>query len=698
MFHKEDIKKTFGVLVIFFFALALLVSLKVIMLKTVLRPKYKPYVKKIEKRIVHGRRGDIYSIDGKIISTTAITYNAYWDSYTDYMRLNPAFVDTNLYALADSLANFFHTTPDKVYKKLKIVRNKHLRAWHFASNLSIAQKERIQKFPIFKKGRIKGGLILVPVKRRIHPLGILASRTIGEYWIKDGQFRNYGLEYFYNAQLTGKAGLMAFRIGPKKTTVIEKVIVPPVNGMDIRSTLDMNIQYFLETALLKRLKELKAERGVGIVMDVKSGEIRAMANLLRNPKDSSYNEYFNSAVQWLYEPGSVMKAFSMLALFEEYPDIPLSMPVNTGNGILRVVDHVFHDAKKGGYGLLTLQGVVEHSSNVGVVKVILKYFKDKPKVFTDHLSDIGVDKKTGIDLYGEKTQPLKNPEHGPWWGDVSLGQIAIGYEHSVTPIQVLALYNAIANNGIYVTPHLVRSFIENGKEKSNTVITIKKRSIASSQALRKVKKMLEGVVLRGTAQSTVKSDIIPIAGKTGTAQIYTEDSGYIKEYNTTFVGYFPADNPKYSMIIVIVNPYKDRSGALAAGPVFKEVAEKIYQYDTDLHDQKKYIVNYMPKSQDLPRVKNGLRTPIEYLINYYGISYTDLSKRAPWIKVITKSDNLQLLPYVFKKDQPHKTVTLSPMDAVYIFSNLNKNVILDGVGTVASEEYINKSTVKLHLK
>ncbi len=649
-----------------------------------------------------GQRGDIYSIDQKIISTTGITYDAYWDTYTPYMSKNPELIEDKLSDLADSLANFLGRPRDEVYQFLL---NSHHKKHHYvkiATNLNISQAQRLKNFPIFNLGRYRGGLILHPIKRRIHPFGQLAYRAIGEYkYSKFGDERQrplFGIEYYYNSQLQGKQGIVVYRKGPGSINFIDKVIIPPEDGIDLISTIDMNIQYYLHNALIRRLKELKAEHGVGIIMDVKTGEIKAMSNLQLYPKDSSYYETRNFAVQWAYEPGSVMKPLSMIALFETYPHLSLNMPVNTGTGEYHVKDHVFRDDKKGGYGTLTLQGVIEHSSNVGVVKVILKYFKHNPQIFINRLINIGIERKTGIDLAGETDHPIKDTTTKTWWDEVSLGQLAIGYEHRMTPLQILALYNAIANDGLYITPHLVYGYRENG-EIIKQHFNYERGSIASQATINKVKEMLEGVVLRGTASRTVKSDIVSIAGKTGTAQIYDpEKKAYLQKYNTTFVGYFPADKPRYSMIIVISKPTKNRSGALAAGPVFREVAEKIIQYETTNQSPQDYIVNFWAKKTDLPEVKSGFRRPIINLINHYKIPHTDKSDNSKWIRVITKSDYLELENYYYKQNTTYYTLTMSPLDAAYVMSKVGYKTQMYGVGAVASEKKLKDKTVKLNLR
>ncbi len=699
MLRKRDIIHRSGKLFLLVGILAIATIFRVIGLKTFLSKKYKNFNIGIKIARVYGNRGDIYSINNQIISTTAVTYDIYWDSHTDYIKRHPELVEKNLLALADSLSHIYKTSTQKVYKYLLGKYKSKSRFVPIHPKASVTQAERIKKFPIFREGKYHGGLILIPKKRRIHPFDKLAHRLIGSCTFEKGQAKAHsGLEYSYNSQLQGKPGLVVLRRGPKNISLVDKVIIPPVDGINIQTTIDMNIQYFLEHALEKRLKELKAQRGIGIVMDVKTGEIRAMANLTLDSIDSTFHEVENLAVQWLYEPGSVMKPLSMIALLEEYPDIKLSKLIDTDHGEYNVADHTFRDDKKGGWGIITLQQAVEHSSNVGVAKIIIQYFQNRQQHFIDRLVSLGVDRKTGIDLYQENTQTLKDTRNKNWWGRVSLGQIAIGYEHSMTALQILALYNAIANNGVYTIPHLVHGYVYDGKEHP-LKFNAEKGVIASRATITKIKKMLEGVVLRGTAHQTVYCPDLKIAGKTGTAKIYNYKlKRYQDVYNTTFVGYFPADIPRYTMIIVIFKPQADRSGALAAGPVFKEVALKIYNYDWSLHNQKNYVVNYMPRTDEIPKVKSGFRVPIINLVRTFNLLYTDTLEKSPWTRVITSEHKLELVPFFSINKKYTPTISMSAQDASYILSNKGYRIIIQGIGTVVSEQNINKKTKKLQLQ
>ncbi len=697
---KEHIKKTLSIFFLIFTILTLIAIGKYLMLKTILKEKYKVENKTFYTKEYHGKRGDILSLNHKTLATSALRYNVYFDPLTDYLQKNPEYFEKNLVPLADSLSAYLkRATPNYYITIIETARKRKHRYIPLLRGLTYTQYQRLKTLPFFELPYVQGGMIIKDYQIRFQPFSPLASITIGVFKQLDSSIFTKGLENYYNTVLEGKPGLAVYKRAPVGYSQY-KILAKAQDGASLLSTIDMNIQYFLETALLQRLKELNASRGVGIIMDVKTGEIRAMANLNLDSSDRQYKENYNAAVQWLYAPGSVMKPLSMIALFEEYPNTPLSYHVNTGNGIYKIGNFELKDDKKGGYGTLTLEQVVAKSSNVGVARTILLYFQDHEKKFITRLEEIGVDKKTGIDLKGESAIPLKHPgnKKDKWTKNVSLVQIAIGYEHKMTPLQIVALYNAIANDGVFITPHLVRSIIKDGKEHPNTEHTIIKRTIASKRTIAKVKKMLEGVVNYGTASKTVKTELFPIAGKTGTAIIYDPVRRKFNDYNTTFVGYFPADKPKYTMIIVISKPQKDKSGAKAAGTVFRKVAEQIYKYDPSLHNIVSDIVNYWPDKNIVPRIQSGYKPNILALMQQFAIPYTDLSRGKKWISVISQENKEELLPFNFRtKDRPN-VKTMAPQDAVFILENLGFKVNIKGAGKVANQAfYPNKKQVKLIL-
>ena len=696
---KEHIKKILIIFLLVFGILSLIAFGKFLLLKSYLRNKYKIENASIHTWPYYGKRGDILSLHHKTLATSALRYNVYFDPLTEYLQKNPEYFEKNLVPLADSLSAYFkQATPNYYITIIQSARRKKHRYIPLLRDLTYIQYQRLKTLPFFNLKSVQGGMIIKKHQIRFQPFAPLASITIGVFKQLDSNNLTKGLENYYNSILAGKPGYAIYKraaVGYSQYKIIAKA----EDGASLLSTIDVNIQYFLETTLLQRLKELKASRGVGIIMDVKTGEIRAIANLNLDSSDRRYKENYNAAVQWLYAPGSVMKPLSMIALFEEYPNTPLSYHVNTGNGVYKIGDFELTDDKKGGYGTLTLEQVVAKSSNIGVAKTIILYFQEEEKKFITRLEEIGVSQKTGIDLKGERAAPLKHPnsKKNKWTKTVSLAQIAIGYEHKMTPLQIVALYNAIANDGVYITPHLVRSIIKNGKEQPNPEFTPHKRTIASKRTIAKVKKMLEGVVNYGTASKTVKTSLFPIAGKTGTAIIYDPvRRKFTNDYNTTFVGYFPADKPKYTMIIVISKPQTNKSGAKAAGPVFRKVAEQIYKYDPSLHNIVSDIVNYWPEKNIVPRIQSGYKPNIISMIQNFDIPYTDLSRGQRWVSVITQQKSEELLPFSFKsKDRPN-VKTMSPQDAAFVLENLGFTVKLKGAGKVANQIF-NEKQVKLIL-
>jgi len=655
---------------------------------------------------IHPVRGDILANDGQILATTALKYDIYFDPNTPYLKKHPEVFDKNIDSLCKSLSDMFKDRTPQQYKQFILKeKNKGSSYIPIQKNVSLEQVNKLKKFPLFNLKPAVGGRIIEEHRTRIHPFKKLARRTIGEHVYHNAGI-SYGLERAYMSGLSGSDGIATYRVVNKRR-VEDKVIQEPVDGKNLITTLDINLQEFVENTLEDQLKYIDADYGTAVVMDVKTGEIRAIANLERGKNDTtSYYETQNFAVKMLYEVGSVMKPISMLALFEEHPEVNINKPLNVNTTTMYLIPgKPLRDPFKKPLGRTTLYEVIVKSSNIGTIKLIQEYFKNKQYEFINRLVDIGVSYKSGIDLLGEPAVQLKDPEQKIWWNIVSLSYLSIGYEYQMTPIQVLALYNAIANDGKYVPPHLGKYFEKDGEYFE--IPHKSPRQIASVQSVRKVQKLLEGVVLEGTGSHTVKSKLIPIAGKTGTAKISDKKTKrYINEYNTTFVGYFPADNPKYSMIVTIHKPRRPghRTGATSAGPVVKKVAEYLYRTDTSLHKSSGYVVNTFPEVNDPPRVKYGLTPKVKASLNSLGFIVHDLSKGSMFCKASYAGKDFELYPVRIHKGQVPKLINMSAEDAAFMLENLGMKVIFNARGAVFQQypqpgQKINPgSYVKLNLR
>ena len=526
-------------------------------------------VKNIE---VESQRGNIYSDNGDLIVSTVIKYELRWDSKTPSSTI----YHDHIYDLSEELSSYFHKTQEYFLNYLKDARINNNRYLLIGKNLSITDVNKIKSFPIFNQGVYKGGLIIKEQHTRQSHLGKIAERTIGYEKLLDGKYTRIGLEGAYSEYLTGKSGLRLMQKiadgqwKPITTNYKRK----PIPGYDIHTTIDIQIQDMVHHELLYQLEKYEADHGTMILMETNSGNIKAISNLGRTSK-GKYYEKINYGIWESQEPGSTFKLMSLIAALEDGMISPTDS-VDTGNGVLKIYNKEVKDSNRRGYGIIPISKAFEVSSNTGIVKMIYDNYKDNPERFVDRLINMKIDQKINIDIKGEGKPKIPHPSDKNWNG-LSLPWMAFGYGVSMTPLQTLTFYNAVANNGEMVKPSFIKSIGSFGED---PIYEIDKEiimpSICSDETLKSVQIMLKNVVEKpwGTANNIYDKNI-KIAGKTGTSQ-----TGYASgeiEYVSSFVGYFPADNPKYSAIVVINKPDKSKGfyGNSVAAPVFKKVAQKI---------------------------------------------------------------------------------------------------------------------------
>jgi len=528
-------------------------------------------IKNIE---VESSRGNIYSENGDLIVSTVTKYELRWDSKIPSSNL----YESNLDSLSTRLSIFFNKEKNYFKRYLNQARKNNNRYLLIGKNLSITDVNYVKSFPIFNRGLYKGGLIIKESHSRQSHLGKVAERTIG--YEKVDEFGNYirvGLEGAYSEFLAGKSGLRLMQKiadGQWKpmTSYYER---DPVQGYDIHTTIDTEIQDIVHHELLHQLEKFEADHGTMIVMETKTGKIKAISNLGAN-QDGKFYERLNYAVGESHEPGSTFKLMTMIAALEDGLVKP-NDSVDTGNGILKFYNkYEVKDSNNKGYGKITVAEAFEVSSNTGMVKIIYDNYKDNPERIVDRLINMKIDKKIDIDIVGEGEPKIPHPQDENWNG-ISLPWMAFGYGVSLTPLQQLTFYNAVANNGEMVKPSFIKSIGSFGEK---PIYQIDRKiimpSISSEQTLNHVRRMLINVVEKpwGTANS-IYDETLRIAGKTGTAQVdYTSEE---TEYISSFIGYFPAENPIYSSIVVIHKPNKSIGyyGGSVAAPVVKNVAKKI---------------------------------------------------------------------------------------------------------------------------
>jgi cell division protein FtsI (penicillin-binding protein 3) len=691
MNETKKILNRFTLIYYVFIFLGIISLIDILFIRFIRRPYYKKIQISLVTDAIPAKRGNIYDINDQLLATTITRYNLYWDSRTEY--LTDERINKNIDSLAIGLANILKNKSAAQWKvDLLKARLKRNRNYKIATNVNYWQYIKIKKLPLFRKGRNRGGLKSEKIQDRQLLHGDLARRTIG---FISSQKKFFGIEKIQNAVLSGVEGDGYFKkLGSNRKELL-KIYKQPIDGDDIITTLDINMQDIVDKALRKQLKNLDAQSGVAILMDVKTGEIRAVANLSK--VDNSYKEIKNLAATDLYEPGSVLKLASFMNAFEEDNTLNLNRKFNTANGIWQITknfsikDYNYIPGVRGGFGIIPVKRIFELSSNTGTAKMIHSIFGDKSDNFINRYSSYYFDKKLDLGFTNEALPRFSKPGTKAWSG-VSIRQLALGYEILLSPYHIITLYNAVANNGKMMKPMFVKEIIKNGKVIEKFKPVVLNASICSKKTLGFLHTMLEGVVENGTGKRHVKSNLVKIAGKSGTAQIlqkgrYKSDS---TEYNTTFVAYFPADNPKYTCLVWISKPKKHKSGGAAAGPVVKEIAEKIYTFDYDLHKQN-FIVNNMPRSKKIPFVAAGYAKPIVYNCNFLNIPFKNFHKN--WIKPFVYNDTLMLKPLKIKKNTMPNLIGMDISDALYVLENMGLNVKFSGQGHVINQSIKPKSKI-----
>ncbi|WP_185867363.1 penicillin-binding protein [Blattabacterium cuenoti] len=521
----------------------------------------------IRTNLIKAKRGNIYASDSSILAMSVIRY----DIHIDFRSISEELFQKNIYSLCHSLESLFKKPKSFFYKKFQYEKKKGNRYFLLAKNLDYPHFKILRNFPIFNKGQIRGGFIVEKKICRIHTLENIGKRILGY----DDHRGKAGLEGAFSKYLKGKDGKrleqrISFKIWKPLKSENE---INPEDGKDVYSTIDIYLQDIAYHALLQELFISQADHGCVILMDVKSGEIPAMINLEKTKKNT-YEDLRNFAVWEGSEPGSTFKTMSILAALED-KKIDVDMIVNTQGGVMKLRGKKIRDSHYNGYVKINPKQILELSSNVGIAKIIYENYKENPEKFIKHLCKWKLDRKIGIDIPGESMPFIPKPGKKNW-SSITLPWMTFGYNIKLTPLQILTFYNAIANQGKMIKPLFIREIKHHGKSiKKYTKPIVMNPSIAEKSSLIKIQNMLEGVVKNGTAKKYYNPEY-PYAGKTGTTQLNYWIKGKPLSYNSSFVGYFPAKNPKYSCIVVISKPEKGYYGIEVAVPVFDKIAKSIY--------------------------------------------------------------------------------------------------------------------------
>ncbi|SMD32749.1 cell division protein FtsI (penicillin-binding protein 3) [Reichenbachiella faecimaris] len=634
----------------------------------------------LQYRNVKATRGNIYSDNGSLLATSLPFYKVAIDPSLPSDRV----FNNGINELSERLARQFRDYSATDYKR-RIIDARQSGRRYLALNrqeINYQTKKQMSQWPIFEEGRMRGGVIFEKVDKRFRPFSYLGYRTIGT--INEDDRGVVGLEYSFNKDLMGRNGKALYQkiSGGTWKPVYDGTEVKPQNGLDIVTTINVDLQDVAESALLKALTHNDADYGCVVVMEVATGEIKAISNLSKR-NGGGYYENYNYAVgsQGSREPGSTFKLASMIALFEE-ASVGLNDSVQTGDGTMKFYDQVMKDHKPGGYGTLTVQQVFEKSSNIGTAKLIEDEFGDKPQTFIDYLTSMGLTKPLGFQLIGEGRPYIKSPADSTWSG-VSLPWMSHGYELTMTPLHTLALYNAVANNGRMIQPILVKGVMSADKTIETFETRVINKKICSQITLNKVREMLEGVVERGTAQN-INDSYYSIAGKTGTAK-HVKNGKYINKYYTSFAGYFPADKPKYSCIVVIDNPKKFRIyGSDVSAPVFKEIADKIYALDVELNDpfEGQEVVEGI-----FPVIRAGEHKDLSLICNTIGIS-NHLTEESDWVKARINNNSIDWSKLDTKESVVPDVRGMTLRDALYLLENKKLKVTYSGNGRVTQQSVV----------
>ena len=624
---------------------------------------------------IDAARGDIRADDGRLLATSIPEYEIRMDMSRQVV--SDELFRRSIDSLCVQLSGLVRDRSAQQYKAEFMAARATQERYHLVKrNVSYNELVQLRQFPIFRLGRFQGGLIINERTRREMPYKSLAARTIG--YERAGVY--VGLEGAYREYLEGVQGkrLMQRISGGTWMPINDENEIQPKNGMDVITTINIRTQDIVDHALRRQLDRYEADYGTMVVMEVATGKIKAIANLTRNPQ-GGYDETFNYAVGESTEPGSTFKLATMIAILESGAAKPEDI-LYTGNGQITYHDRLMRDAKEGGFGTITLKEAFELSSNVGISKLVHDAFKNNPKRFTDKLRELGIDKPLGLEIQGEGLPQIVDTG-SPEWSAVSLPWMAIGYGVSFTPLQILSLYNAIANNGRQVKPMFTEEIRYTGSTVRSFSPTVINRSVASSQTIKQLQEMLIGVVEKGTAKN-IHTNLYSIAGKTGTAQVARERHGYRTtgsvSYQASFAGYFPADKPLYSMIVVINNPKGwQYSGGQIAAPVFREVADKIYATHMVIPD----FMQQNNVMASLPRIRCA---PVEDLRRIYASLHGNVIDKAgsPWGTVSIQNDTVNILGRPIAENRVPDVVGMGLRDAIYVLENNGMRVRYAGRGNV----------------
>ena len=657
-----------------------------------------------ENVTVKPNRGNIISSDGKLMASSLPEYRIYMDFMSgekdekrrkkDQARRD-SILNANMDSICIGLNKIF---PDKSVAQFKAHLKKGRQAKSrnyliYPKRISYIQYKEVKRLPVFCLNRYKGGFKELAYNQRKKPFGSLAARTLGDVYADTAKGARNGIELAFDTILKGRNGLThRQKVMNKYLNIVD---VPPVDGCDLLTTIDVGMQDICEKALVDKLKELNASVGVVVLMEVATGEVKAIVNMMQG-KDGEYYEMRNNAISDMLEPGSTFKTASIMVALEDGKITP-DYVVDTGNGQMPMHGRVMkdHNWHRGGYGKLTVTEILGVSSNVGTSYIIDHFYGSNPQKFVDGLKRMSIDQPLHLQIAGEGKPNIRGPKERSYFSKTALPWMSIGYETQVPPMNIVTFYNAIANKGVMVRPKFVKAAIKDGeivKEYPTEVINPK---ICSDKTLADIQMILRKVVGEGLAKPA-GSKQFHVSGKTGTAQISQGAAGYKTgrtNYLVSFCGYFPSEDPKYSMIVSIQKPGLPASGGLMAGSVFSRIAERVYAKDlrlplTNAIDTNSVVIPNVKAGEmrEAQRVLEELNIQVQGKIADAGKEVGGNPHLAPKAVVLESRSNMQnFVPSV---------IGMGAKDAVYLLESKGLKVHLVGVGKVKSQSIANGSIVR----
>ena len=641
-----------------------------------------------ENVTVQPNRGNIISSDGQLMASSLPEYKIYMD-----FKAGGINKDTLLIKYLDSICDGLHQIfPDKSKAEFKshILKGRKKGSRNYLlypKRISYIQYKEAKSLPVFNMSQYRGGFKAESFNQRKKPFGSLAMRTLGDMYSDVTLGAKNGLELQYDSILKGKEGIThRQKVMNKYLNIVD---IPPVDGCDIITTIDVGMQDIAEKALVDKLKEINGNVGVAILMVVETGDVKAIVNMTKC-NDGVYREIRNNAVSDMMEPGSTFKTASIMVALEDGYITP-DQEVDTGNGVYNMhgrpmKDHNWH---RGGYGVINTTQVLMYSSNIGVSRLVDENYHKNPEKFVEGLYKLGIATPLNLDIPGAAKKPNIRMPNKDNWSKTALAWMSIGYETQVPPMNTLAFYNAIANNGKMVKPRFVKSIVKNGEVIEEIPTEVLNPAIASPKAIEQIQTILEKVVSEGLGKRA-GSKQFHVSGKTGTAQVSQGKGGYksgTMQYLVSFCGYFPSEAPKYSCIVAIQKSGLPASGGLMAGSVFSEIAERVFA---------KHLAKDLKEAKDstsilTPDVKRGDLVATNYILDKIDIPTTGDIGKAKGSKPIwgnithTPNTNISLEPKEINDKRIPNVIGMGAKDAVYLLESLGLRVHLIGIGKVKSQ-------------